>query len=649
MSRVVGALGTLFARASTNGHSHTNGSGHADSQESGTLKQTLLSNGTGNGFMSVTGKNGTPEPEPFYATMRDPREIAAFAVAAVALLLGVRCESWLGLPPEQALQILYTVTLAIELAIWSDEFCGHVAWLTGSKFTKRRGLGKWAAPVYGLVGMPALSVGQFALALLALIFTLLLAAFWPMFTIIAFLLSCLVMSHLFWDRQNIGGHGALPLIHTLFCLSMQADGNQVVVRGCIQILLGASYFGSALCKLATSLFIQRPRMWWGSGEGLKFYLLDSLSIRPMRGVRCAVREWILTAGPNSRPLLDIAMNGALLFELGVPVLMIFHARYAAVALYVFHYGVWFMFDIDFLSFWGPSLLALAVTDWPTFTSSGALAQIQAAVTAVPLRTCLLLLYTALQAIVAMTVYDLNPRRGELLPFSAYPMFEEATRLFRENQAMALVLRIPTEVPIPEPYYLRMSALSSSPSDTFLFGPDVLENIGQRVLVVGIPQQANARSSADADYVGGVWRPQKAKRSGHLENCATGITTVMGYCGADDCSACSQDASGSQALNHERECSASRDDNVIIAGNVSWRNAQWSIQQLIHHLIRMTPKDAWRPDRMRDLLAGYREAEEALARCPRAVSFREEMNISMCSTPVLKARPSEDPPILDEAI
>ena len=97
-------------------------------------------------------------------------------MAALSLLLGARCKTWLALPPDQALHVLYTVTLAAELAIWSNEFCGHVAWLAHSKFTKRRGLGKWASPLYGILGMPALPVGQFALALLALIGVLLLAA-----------------------------------------------------------------------------------------------------------------------------------------------------------------------------------------------------------------------------------------------------------------------------------------------------------------------------------------------------------------------------------------------------------------------------------------------------------------------------------------
>lgn len=193
----------------------------------------------------------------------------------------------------------------------------------------------------------------------------------------------------------------------------------------------------------------------------------------------------------------------------------------------------------------------------------------------------------------------------------------------------------------------MSALSTSPSDEYLSGPQVLENIGQRVLVVGIPQKANPRSTKDSEYAGGVWRPQMKRRNSRLQNCATGITTVMGYCGADDCSACSVDASGSHALNHERECTATADDNVILAGNVSWENARWTVQKLIHSLTRMTPKDAWKPERMRELLAAYREAEAALATCPRGPAFREEMNISLCSTPVLKAQPGW--PHLEDAI
>merc|ERR1712209_115549 len=102
----------------------------------------------------------------------------------------------------------------------------------------------------------------------------------------------------------------------------------------------------------------------------------------------------------------------------------------------------------------------------------------------------------------------------------------------------------------------------------------------------------------------------------------------------DCATCSLDASGSQALNHERECKASGENNVIIAGNVCWDRAEEPVQRLIYHLTRMTPQDAWKPERMQKLLEAYNEAEEALGLCPRGPSFREEMSLSRCVTPAV---------------
>merc|ERR550514_2541672 len=152
-----------------------------------------------------------------------------------------------------------------------------------------------------------------------------------------------------------------------------------------------------------------------------------------------------------------------------------------------------MFDIDFLSFWAPSLLALAVEAAPALTLPAALQVFGDAFTAAPVRTALLAAYTTVSVLVSLCVYDLNPRRGELLPFSSYPMFEEAAFMFDKEQALALVLRVPTATAVPEPYYLRMQALApAAPKRSeldILSGPEVLADVDHRILVVGIPRQA----------------------------------------------------------------------------------------------------------------------------------------------------------------
>ena len=109
-----------------------------------------------------------------YATMTDPREVAAFSINAVALVLALNCE-WLPHQDSRLFPRFYCGTLALQFLVWSDEFCGHVRWLIDSQYTSQRGLGKWAKPLYGLVGMPPLSLGQFLFVLVALVVTLLAA------------------------------------------------------------------------------------------------------------------------------------------------------------------------------------------------------------------------------------------------------------------------------------------------------------------------------------------------------------------------------------------------------------------------------------------------------------------------------------------
>lgn len=571
------------------------------------------------------GHSNHEEPPIMHATMLDPRELAAFGIAFAALVVSLNREA-LGLEEGPAFRMIYAVTLAAEYAIWADEYCGHVHWLNSSSFSSRRGLGKWASPLYGLFGVPALSTGWFAIALILQIVALLVASVVPEVTMVAFLLSCVMFAHTFWNRQNIGGHGGLPALHTLFCLCLMVEGNERFTIACVQLILAVSYLASALCKLVTSLFIQQPRQWWGSGDGLKFYLLDCVSVRPMRGVRLWVRSGILAAGPELRPALDMAMNSALLFELAVPALICLWVEEASLLLFAFHYVVWFLFDIDFVSFWAPSLIALAIDRNTSSDLLGIAEAFQESWHAVPIRTVILIAYTAAQVAVSLSIYDLNPRKGEILPFSAYPMFEEAARLFQEDQAMALVLRVPTAVPIPEPYYLRMQALATNPSEHFIWGPQVLDAVGQRTLVVGIPRQAEPRlGKKEVDYAGGVWRPQP-KPGTRLHSCATGIASMCGKVSdMTNCSTCTIDATGSHALNHERECEATV-GAVILVGNVDSTLAMPQVERLLRLLVSMKPADGWQPSRMRELLQAYDDAEVALATCPRAPAERKEITI-----------------------
>lgn len=562
------------------------------------------------------------ELPPFFATMLDPREFAAFGSIAVAMFLSCNREAFFSLSAQSTFRSLYMVNLAVVFLVWSSEFCGHVDWLNTSGTTKRRGLSKWANPLYGFVSVPALTLGKFALVLLALIVALLIGAWFPIITPLCYALACLVYSHLFWNRQNIGGHGGLPALHTLFCLSMGTDANGDVVRACIQVMLAFSYFGSAVCKLATSLCIQRPRRWWGRAESMKFYLLDAISIRPMQGIRKLVREMVLTA--TSRLLPDLAMNIWLLAVTTSPVCMYYFPRYEGVAMAGFHWGAWFLFDIDFLSFWGPSLLAATVDGAPI----SRVVDIGAAIDASPIQTYILLAYVSVQVLMALTMYDLNPRSRELLPFSSYPMFEESTVPFEESQAMALVLHVPTAVSIPEPYYLRMQALAVTPNEKFITGPELLGPIGQKILVVGIPRGEQKQDNSAQKYSGGVWHPERRSpqtRLGNIADMCVGATRTCDTCVSATCAKISEDVDGTNALNHERESSGEA-GTIALVGNIDVARVMPQLEVLLGLLTTYTTKDNWSYKRMASLLRAFDDVQSAMEVCPRAPVFRVEMKL-----------------------
>eukprot|EP00929_Paragymnodinium_shiwhaense_P107515 TRINITY_DN73630_c0_g1_i1.p1 TRINITY_DN73630_c0_g1~~TRINITY_DN73630_c0_g1_i1.p1 ORF type:complete len:641 (+),score=103.68 TRINITY_DN73630_c0_g1_i1:70-1992(+) len=537
------------------------------------------------------------------AAMADPRDIWAFGGTLVGLILALGHEQLLGLDAAAAVQVLYPLILANSFLAWSSEHCGHVDWLLDSGYTKRRGLSKWASALYGFLQPPGLSLCQFAWVYLALVLSLFYVAVHPEYTPVCFVLVILIMSHLFFNRANIGGHGGLPVFHTLFCLSMQTEENMGAVILCVQVNLCSFYFSCFLCKLFTTLCLQRPRLWWGRGASFKFYLLDNISIRPMAGFRKWVRDFLLRTG--SATLGGLMMNFWLVFALCSPGLIFLQPQLAAVALWIFHYATWFFFDIDFLSFWGPSMIILAVQT-PTMMmgllddyGEGLFAAYEAA----PVRTGLMLAYTAIQVVVGLMVYDLNPHLKELLPFSAYPMFEESTTIFEPSQAMALVLRVPTATSVPEPYYLRMQALSTTPNEHYATGLAVVEKARHRMLVIGIPK----RPPVEGESIKG----------GCLDKCCGAIAKMC--CSGGCCST----ADGEHSLNHERENDA-KAGTVMIVGNLDITPAMEELRSLLVILTTYVPSDAWKPKRMQAMLDAFDAMQAALEKCPRVASYRQEL-------------------------
>mmetsp|Transcript_35226 Transcript_35226/g.63940 ORF Transcript_35226/g.63940 Transcript_35226/m.63940 type:complete len:284 (-) Transcript_35226:38-889(-) len=164
------------------------------------------------------------------------------------------------------------------------------------------------------------------------------------------------------------------------------------------------------------------------------------------------------------------------------------------------------------------------------------------------------------------------------------------------------------------------ALSTTPSQHFLTGPEVLSAVDARCLVVGIPRRAEQHPQPE-DYVGGIWRPPpRPQPHGKLDACAKGIAAF--------CATCVTDANGSLALNHERECEAEGSGSIILVGNVDCEPAMPALHSLLNLLLSMAPADAWRPKRMRQLLAAYDNAENALARCSRVEKvFRKEVQLA----------------------
>jgi len=515
----------------------------------------------------------------------DSREHVAFGAMFLAFLVASTHEGSLDWEAARLFQVLYNLTLAVQLSSWSLEYCRFVNWLCTTDCTSRRGLGKWASPLYGMFQIPALSMRWFKVALLVWIASLIVGVYCPGVTPIAFLCACIVESHLFWAR-HMSGHVGTQVIHTLFCASMMTKGNECAVLLCVQVNLASSYFGSALCKLLTSLCIQSTRRWWASGDSMKFYLFDNMGARPMRGFRQWFRKWLLASGPRAKPVCYMLMSSVFFAELVMPLLMAYCVRLVGFGLLAFHVSVWFLLDIDFLTCWSPTILALMVDHRPLIMP-GIVAQVLSdACAAVPVRTSLLVLYTSVQVAVSLSLYDLNPSRRELLPFSAYPMFQEANCLFEDANAMAVLFRAPTAAFMPDPYYLRMQALATGPSANGHFrcwGPRALDEVGQRMLIVALPRKVAQGLASD---------------------------TAAG-------------------LDHERECGVQA-GAVRVVCNVDIERAMPQVLRYLGILTAMVPEDAWVPAKMKALMQAYGDVEAVLRQCPRSLATCRELQLPRSS-------------------
>jgi len=315
---------------------------------------------------------------------------------------------------------------------------------------------------------------------------------------------------------------------------------------------------------------------------MKFYLFDNIGARPMRGFRKRLRMWLLETGPRARPAANIILSTVLLWELVAPLLMVYCVRTLGLSLLVFHTFCWLLLDIDFLTCWCPTLLALMVDLRPLLAPGAAIEVLVDAWGAAPVRTSALLLYTAVQVVVSLSVYDLNPSRKELLPFSAYPMFQEAGCLFEEDRASALMFRVPPAAPAltPEPYYLRMAALSTGPSDKgFLYGAQALDSIEERMLIVAVPRKDTA---------------------------GLGDETAAG-------------------LDHERECGAAT-GTVRLVCNVDAERAMPLIFSFLEIFTTMKPQDAWEPAKMHRLLQARSDVDSMLRQCPRSSASLQEFQL-----------------------
>lgn len=272
-------------------------------------------------------------------------------------------------PDRRGFAMLWSLQLAIVLAIDWPARVKYYRWRlsSGIERCRGRGLGLHNKPAFGFIKIPALSAESFDLlgASLAVGFAV---ASWPSMAHPAFF-SALFLPFLVYCGQlgqetALGEHAGLLAPATLLFLSLSITSPWVF--SLLKLYIVSLYVGAACGKLITS-FYQR-KAWW-SAPTLQAYLFGALCSRPGDSFVDGLARFII----ERPPLCMLLAVGGLGLELATPLALV-AAPFSVLigsSLIAFHFGVYLLQGINFISYWAPALFVFIANPAPLVDLGGA--------------------------------------------------------------------------------------------------------------------------------------------------------------------------------------------------------------------------------------------------------------------------------------
>lgn len=353
-------------------------------------------------------------------------------------------------------QMLFCCTLAFSVARTLPALVRFYEWFVSSdlEIAKHRGYGQTGSKAYGFIPSPKLSVPAMAGSGVAFALCLLLCNVSFETDVPRPLLLCLalVFYHLYFSQvyceAHVGAHVTVMIPPTLIFLALSPaldtaqtseDSEMLKLQAgaftawLVKAVIASSYCSAGVSKICSS--IQSRRFWW-DGRTLQASIFEALLLcRPGTHTSFGVptpfahqmqvfayRRPKLLLAPLS--FLSVAVEALAPLALLLPPSFASPA-FAAVGL-SFHYGIAYLQNVDFVSWWGPSY-AFFMLDPAGSWEIGPLASARASFALAPCRTSLAVGYLAAH-LFFMLVLHFFPS-VEMLPFSCFPMFKHLKDLF----------------------------------------------------------------------------------------------------------------------------------------------------------------------------------------------------------------------------
>jgi len=351
--------------------------------------------------------------------------------------------------------MLFCATLSVSLLRTWPALVRFYAWFaaSGLEISKHRGWGQTASRFYGIFAAPKLSVPAMAASGLALVLCLILPNLpaVPIFMRGPFFVLALVLYHLYFSQlyceAHVGAHVTVlvpPALVLLALSSESGDDSELDARSraftawLAKLLLVSNYCSAGVSKIRSSF--KAKRAWW-DGATLQASIFEALLLcRPGTHFSFGVPTPFAHSAQvftYLRPRLLLAPMSflAVALEALAPLVLLLQPSIGsplfAIVGISFHYGIAYLQNVDFVSWWGPFyaffLVDPAAVPGVAAELFGPLGAAQAAFALSPWRAALAVAYIVAH-LTAMVTLHFFPE-VEMLPFSCFPMFKNLQDLF----------------------------------------------------------------------------------------------------------------------------------------------------------------------------------------------------------------------------